>query len=200
MKDALCQPCNVDQCQTCEQFTDTTGNTIMRCKTCSEKYTLNSDSCGICPRNCKKCRYDKKYICEECYDKFAVSSNGQCIQCPENCAECSASSNQITKCTKCISNEYQLQSDGQCKRCEAVVFPNCKTCSKESNGKEKCDSCFSGFALKHDGGSCVHCQIDNCKLCVEGNICKKCQNGFYHYNYQRECASLFVFHVCILRE
>lgn len=156
LTDGLCLSCNTEHCQTCEASTDSSGNSVLNCKTCSEKYTLNTDQCGLCPKNCKECNFNKKFECKTCKDGYVKTSDGSCKKCPENCEMCIISSNNSVKCTKCISNSYFLQNDGLCKRCEELLFPNCQICSSSKlDNKLTCERCFSGYALKQDKQGCV---------------------------------------------
>lgn len=185
-KDKLCVTCGVSECKTCEFLP---GGTTLECKTCTSTFYLNNDDCGECPQFCKECEYNEKYVCKKCIDKYAKASDGSCVKCPPNCDTCTVNSDKSTKCTKCSSNGLSLQKDGTCRTCTNAAFVNCATCGPElSAGKAVCLSCISGFTLKDDKSECLACSITNCLTCVHGSQCTQCKNGFYLYNFNRECA------------
>ncbi|CAD5126312.1 DgyrCDS14465 [Dimorphilus gyrociliatus] len=186
LREGLCEKCNSDKCQNCKI---PPGESSMVCSSCLEKYYLNADDCGKCPSYCKECTHNGNYQCKTCMKRYGRSPDGTCIPCPPNCQTCIANSNHISKCTKCISNEFSLQSDGKCIPCSSATFTNCATCTSESfNRKAVCKSCQTGFSLSDDEESCISCSISKCSVCIHGNICSKCKSGFYLMNYNRECA------------
>jgi len=186
LKDKLCVACGVGECQTCEV---PSGKSALECKTCSSKFYLNTDDCGECPKNCKECSYNNKYECTKCNDRYARASDGTCVACPSNCETCSANADKTTRCTKCISNGFSLQTDGTCKTCSEAAFANCATCGPTpAGGKAKCDTCAGGFTLQDDKLACLTCSITGCGMCAHGRLCTKCKKGFYLHNYNRECA------------
>ncbi|CAD5111533.1 DgyrCDS836 [Dimorphilus gyrociliatus] len=186
LKGTACELCGIGECQTCSV---PSGGSGLVCLTCSNKFYLNSDDCGQCPKFCKECSYNQKYECTKCYDRYAKASDGTCVPCPSNCETCTANADKTTRCTKCISKSFSLKTDGTCVPCSEAVFANCATCGPTpSGGKAKCDMCSGGFTLQDDKLACVSCSITGCGMCAHGRICSKCKSGFYLHNYDRECA------------
>ncbi|CAD5126277.1 DgyrCDS14434 [Dimorphilus gyrociliatus] len=186
LKGSLCQLCGIGECQTCSVPSSESG---LVCLTCSNKFYLNSNDCGHCPKFCKECSYNQKYKCTKCYNRYAKASDGTCVPCPSNCETCTANADKTTRCTKCISNTYSLKHDGTCLLCSDAAFANCATCGPTpSSGKAKCHSCSGGFTLQDDELACLPCSITGCELCAHGQTCSKCKSGFYLFNFNRECA------------
>ncbi|CAD5111532.1 DgyrCDS835 [Dimorphilus gyrociliatus] len=129
--------CGIEECQMCSV---PRGGRGLVCLTCSNKFYLNSDDSGQCPKFCKECSYNQKYECTECYDRYAKASDGTCVPCPSNCETCTANADKTTRCTKCISKSFSLKTDGTCVPCSEAAFANCATCGPTpSGGKAKCD-------------------------------------------------------------
>ncbi|CAD5126731.1 DgyrCDS14787 [Dimorphilus gyrociliatus] len=173
LKGALCDLCGIGDCQTCSV---PSGGSDLVCLTCSNKFYLNSDDCGHCPKFCKECSYNQKYECTKCYDKYAKALDGTCVPCPSNCETCTANADKTTRCTKCISKSFSLKTDGTCIPCSEAAFANCSTCGPTPlGGKAKCDTCSIGFALQDDKLACISCSITGCGMCAHGRICLKCR-------------------------
>lgn len=188
LKGGKCEPCGIAQCTECEVQS---GQTDLTCKTCAQKFLLNGDNCGLCPKFCQVCSFEKKYQCQLCNDKYARATDGECIPCPSNCEKC-VTLDKSVRCTKCISNNFSLQTDGTCMSCDEAAFPNCATCETSLPGvKAKCLNCKEGYILQDDGEQCLSHSIEGCETYAHGLICSKCKDGYHLNNFNRECTSKF---------
>lgn len=79
------------------------------------------------------------------------------------------------KCLGCPPGAFLALSRDNLSTCEPCS-PYCKSCNSKV-----CMSCIHGYFIdaESDGHLCVKCTIQNCKFCLNNNVCNSCENGFY---------------------
>ena len=160
----------------CENFILVPDNICL--DSCDEsKFIKEGKKCGLCKDikgeeykykiiNSKKCLkeisereylYDKKHYLLKCKDGYTLINNVCAVtpNCHKNCKECEETSTDDNnqKCISCKNTEYFLQ---------------------EGNCVEKC----SDFGYYEKDKKCLKCS-ENCKICIENNICIECYEGKY---------------------
>ena len=198
--------CGEEEIENClECGIDTNSNTCIKCQEnhflfFNDLYCLPCDDpiYGIqtCKGNCNITFYRnyntlmcKENDCKEGYQNV----EGKCKTCSdglEGCKTCIIKPGSYAfypsyKCSECISDEYKLNSDGKCKKCN-VQF--CEKCHFNFNEPE-CDECWEGYYLSDDHKECKRCKdyvnIENgyCTICsddqtdFEKATCT-CYNGY----------------------
>lgn len=167
---STCVICDLTNCETC--------SSDHKCKTCSSSYSLSSYSmCVECLSNCDICSTEN--ICLTCSTGYRFSTSLECIQCKiDYCYICSANS----KCYKCISDSYSLNTNYACEMCTAP----CKECSTSLTTCTKCGklaklssnkcSCITNASFDTNGIDCK-CNTDYSEGLVDGSsqcvMCKR---------------------------
>ena len=131
-----------------------------------------------CKGNCDSSSYSDSGFayCEECKPGY-YNVEGLCYKCSrgsDECVECTYekednSDEKIFKCTKCSSNEYRINDQYYCEKCE---INNCKTCHYPDGSTEpECDLCNYGYYINSEK-KCSKCQ----EYDITGGRCTTCSS------------------------
>lgn len=138
-------------------------------------------------KNCRKCKYEDKLICNECKTNYILkdAENNKCYS------------------KEIITEEYYYIDEFHIRLCSKGIN-NCKECDKEGNDLwcTKCDNDNNYYLVNEDYHnfkqkseiipfdeyylnsekdhyySYNYNSIDNCKKCLEKNTCFLCQEGY----------------------
>ena len=179
---------------------------------CKEGFYYLNGICTNCSKEstgCSKCTYEIKenstkgnFICEECEsNEYKLNEFGMCEHCQlmENCVNCHYNDNYTKSiCVKC-SNNYYINSNGECEKCKYEYYHDgyCYICSENGINYESC-SCWSGYTKIGDN-NCFRCH-DRCQECnyiqeTNDTECISCYSGNSFDNYHNctycgfECES-----------
>lgn len=199
-----CISCDENNLANCLECNDSTlldnGKCVNSCPINSYLPNSNNDfysfECLTCSINCEKCiDYDncleckKPYVlqtfydyslCQESCDEGYVNINGSCEECSDK-----------DKCSECRGSDKN-----SCKKCKPGYVLKNNNCVLE---------CGDDYYLElniYNALNCVKCNLNNCKTCLNNNICincegnyvlqegicvKECSNGYSLSNNSSEC-------------
>ena len=125
----------------------------------------------------KTCKSSCKNGCDKmsglcCHDTYYqafdnVKNSYECRHCPVNCLNCKGP----TYCTSCKPDHWGKYCQHKCIGCAS-------DCTDHG-----CITCRIGFYSQRvsDGYRCIKC-LDNCKICINGTTCDKCDYGYIIYD------------------
>ncbi|KAL4473928.1 hypothetical protein ABPG74_022792 [Tetrahymena malaccensis] len=207
-----CLPC-INNCSLCQSSTICTQCQLgyfledSVCKTQCQNQGYYSDysqyKCLPCDSSCATCVSGAFNKCSSCYVGFYLENDTQsqrCLPCDSLCSQCYGASN--SKCYKCRQGVKFDQINTTCIACPSKQFYNtqsgiCEQCSSsclECFGptQNNCLSCNTSMFLNINTDTCEAC-FASCTKCINGQLCVKCQQGFYLIDNQyclQQCPNL----------
>ena len=149
------------------------------CKTCGLNLYLYDNLCLDITIFVSDCEiYKSNGICQKCLDDYLLFQNKCLYKYAKNCDGFLTN----TKCNRCPSENPIQKLDGNCYKNKNVPFcefydsiNSCLFCDLNyENKKGKCSLGAINF-------------ISNCERQVEGEICAKCEIGYYLSSTSKEC-------------
>jgi len=181
-QDGECQPCNIDNCLTCQSpnYCVTcdapnvlTLNNVMCTTDCGWGMYSDGTQCQWCPANCQDCTSATNCLnCEPYPNLYLYNYNGLCVEaCPTgwvanntiDCVECDA---YTPDCADCA---FRLWANG------SWDLP-CTTCNPgyvQLDGACQYGQCPDGTYIDPTVAVCHHCAA-NCSLCDSADFCNSC--------------------------
>ena len=185
-KSLLCGEEEIEHCLECGN-----GENYETCSLCEDKYFLfmNNVLCIPCDDpiygqygcqgKCDSTNYERirNVICEAnaCKEGFYYLE-GICVSCKtviENCHKCSYTPPNFFTCHNCISNQYKIENDGKCHKCN---IGNCTECSYE-NDQPVCNKCNNNYYVN----SYKKCSKCHSPIYIPGGECTICSDNLTDY-------------------
>ncbi len=122
-----------------------------------------------CPSNDPYCGKCSGSVCQYCWDSY-LTTTGTCARPTINIINCQSYASP-SLCAACV-DDYYIEANGSCSR---IPDNNCASFIATTG----CIACKNGVRVVN--GTCNNantCGTPNCNVCLESNICAKCNSGY----------------------